>query len=70
MYNFAVQLCHNGYWAIKENNACKIVFMECLSIPQWPHNNSCTGEHNVQLHIAGTNERKSARSKTKAICLS
>ena len=31
-----------------------------LPIRQWPLGNSCTWAHDVQLHIAGTNEPKSA----------
>ena len=29
--------------------------------PQWLSGNSCTWAHDVQLHIAGTNEPKSAQ---------
>ena len=29
--------------------------------PQWLCDNSCTWAHDVQLHIAGTNEPKSAQ---------
>ena len=29
--------------------------------PQWLCGNSCTWEHDVRLHIAGTNEPKSAQ---------
>ena len=29
--------------------------------PQWLCGNSCTWAHDVQLHIAGTNEQKSAQ---------
>ena len=32
-----------------------------LPIRQWPHGNSCTWAHDVRLHIAGTNEPKSAQ---------
>ena len=32
-----------------------------LPISQWPHDNSCTWADDVQLHIAGTNEPKSAQ---------
>ena len=32
-----------------------------LSICQWPYGNSCTWAHDVELHIAGTSEPKSAQ---------
>ena len=34
---------------------------QLLPIRQWPHGNSCTWAHDVRLHIAGTNEPKSAQ---------
>ena len=32
-----------------------------VCIYDWPHGNSCTWAHDVQLQIAGTNELKSAQ---------
>ena len=32
-----------------------------LLSPQWLCGNSCTWEHDVRLHISGTNEPKSAQ---------
>ena len=37
-----------------------------LLIHQWPHDNSCTWAHDVRLHIAGTNEPKSAKQVKQA----
>ena len=34
---------------------------------QWLCSNSCTLEHDVRLHIAGTNEPKSAQQAKKRV---
>ena len=34
---------------------------QLLPFRQWPHGYSCTWAHDVRLHIAGTNEPKSAQ---------
>ena len=45
------------YVVKKTNN----VPSQLLPIRQWPHGNSCTWTHDAQLHIAGTNEPKTAQ---------
>ena len=37
--------------------------------PQWLCGNSCTWAHDVRLHIAGTNEPKSAQQAKEYICI-
>ena len=36
--------------------------------PQWLCGNSCTWAHDVRLHIAGTNEPKSAQQAKQGAC--
>ena len=48
-------VCHVLLKTIHENN------VPSRLSPQWLCGNSCTWAHDVRLHIAGTNEPKSAQ---------
>ena len=42
--------------------------MSSRLLPQWLCVNSCTWAHDVRLHIAGTNEPKSAQQAKDSMC--